>query len=204
MNYIYDVVFNFTNNYYYDFFEWDKKDNLVNIKKTPLIRVDSKTFLDFIDYKIKVDKSFLSLIENKSMSFKKNENYKYLVVLSNKEKCIALVFRENGLILYKSAMLLDEEEEANQLVSEEIFKIKYKKLEQYNNYFTLRGDIEKKKYMLKEVKKIYNNQEFDRLRYIYYDIFDTFSDNITMYKEILNYLNDGSCLDSIFETIKNR
>ena len=204
MNYIYDVVFNFTNNYYYDFFEWDKKDNLVNIKKAPLIRVDSKTFLDFIDYKIKVDKSFLSLIENKSMSFKKNENYKYLVVLSNKEKCIALVFRENGLILYKSAMLLDEEEEANQLVSEEIFKIKYKKLEQYNNYFTLRGDIEKKKYMLKEVKKIYNNQEFDRLRYIYYDIFDTFSDNITMYKEILNYLNDGSCLDSIFETIKNR
>jgi len=202
MNYIYDVVLNFTNNYYYDFFEWDKKDNLVNIKKALLIRVDSSTLLDFINYKIKVDSNFLASIENKSMTFKKQGNYKYLAIFSNKEKCIAIVFLENGTILYKSSMLLDEEEEANNIVDNEIVKIKYKKLELNNNYLTLRSDIEKKKYTLKEIKKIYINHEYDKLKYIYYDLFDDFSDNITMYNSIINYLNDSIYLDAVYEAIK--
>ena len=35
MNYIYDIVLNF-NKEYYNFFEWNKRDNIVNVKKIPL------------------------------------------------------------------------------------------------------------------------------------------------------------------------
>ena len=44
MTYIYDIVLNF-NNDFYEFYEWDKNDNLTLIKKIPLIKVES----DFLD-----------------------------------------------------------------------------------------------------------------------------------------------------------
>ena len=202
MNYIYDIVLNLTDNYYYDFFEWEKIDNIVNIKKVPVIRINTETLSDFINYKVKVDKKFLSLIENKSMTFKKHNNYKYLVILSNKDKSIGIVFLENGTILYKSSMLLDEEVEANNIASNKIYEINYQRLELNNNYLTLRCDLEKKKYMLNEIKKIYKNKEYERLKYIYYDIFDKVDDNTTMFKEILNYLNEATFFDNIYECIK--
>ena len=43
MNYIYDIVLNF-NKEYYNFFEWNKRDNIVNVKKIPLIFVYNDTF----------------------------------------------------------------------------------------------------------------------------------------------------------------
>ena len=202
MNYIYDIVLNLTDNYYYDFFEWEKEDNLANIKKVPVIRINTETLSDFINYKVKVDKKFLSLIENKSMTFKKHNNYKYLVILSNKDKSIGIVFLENGTILYKSSMLLDEEVEANNIASNKIYEINYQRLELNNNYLTLRCDLEKKKYMLNEIKKIYKNKEYERLKYIYYDIFDKVDDNVTMYKKIMDYLNETLFFDDIYECIK--
>lgn len=203
MNYIYDIVLNLTDNFYYDFFEWYKNDNIINIKKVPILRVDNNTLKDFIDYKIKVNKNFLSFIENKSVMFKKQDNYKYLVIFSNKEKCIGIVFLENGTILYKSALLPDEEDEANCLVGKDITKINYKKLELNNCNLTLRSDLEKKKYLLKEIKKIYVNCEFDRLKYIYYDLFFCFDDNEKMYKKLIEYINESIFFDDIYETMKN-
>ena len=36
MNFIYDIVLNFNKNYY-NFFEWNKKDNIISVKKnTPI------------------------------------------------------------------------------------------------------------------------------------------------------------------------
>ena len=99
-------------------------------------------------------------------------------------------------------MLLDEEVEANNIASNKIYEINYQRLELNNNYLTLRCDLEKKKYMLNEIKKIYKNKEYERLKYIYYDIFDKVDDNTTMFKEILNYLNEATFFDNIYECIK--
>ena len=43
MNFIYDIVLNF-NKDYYDFFEWNKKDNIISIKKIPLFFVKNDIF----------------------------------------------------------------------------------------------------------------------------------------------------------------
>ena len=43
MNFIYDIVLNFNKNYY-NFFEWNKKDNIISVKKIPLFLVDNNTF----------------------------------------------------------------------------------------------------------------------------------------------------------------
>ena len=43
MNYIYDIVLNF-NKEYYSFYEWNRKDNIINVKKIPLFLVDNECF----------------------------------------------------------------------------------------------------------------------------------------------------------------
>ena len=47
MNYIYDVVLNF-NKEFYEYFEWKKKDNIINIKKIPVFNVSNEIFLSMI------------------------------------------------------------------------------------------------------------------------------------------------------------
>ena len=93
MTYVYDIILNFTDNYYYDFYEWNVKDNIINVKKIPLFRVDKNTLNDFINYKIKVNKSLLKQIDNKSIMNKKyKDKYIYIALLSSGEKSIGLCF----------------------------------------------------------------------------------------------------------------
>ena len=38
MEYIYDIVLNF-NDCYYEFYEWNSKDKIINVKKIPVYRI---------------------------------------------------------------------------------------------------------------------------------------------------------------------
>ena len=51
MNYTYDILANF-NETYYEFFEWNNKDELTHIKKLPIIKVDKNVLLFLFDYYI--------------------------------------------------------------------------------------------------------------------------------------------------------
>ena len=41
MNYIYDLLLNFNENIY-EFYDWNKTDNIKHIKKIPIFKIDSK------------------------------------------------------------------------------------------------------------------------------------------------------------------
>lgn len=203
MTFIYDIILNFTNNYYYDFYEWNKKDNLINVKKIPLIRVSKKTLNDFIKYKIKVDKELLKIIYDKSIYLKKDKNkYNYSTIFSNGEKSIGIVFNEDGIVMFKSALFLDEEDDANKLsLKQKEMHIKYKKYEKNYNKM-LRSELEKKQIIIKELKMIYNNKEYDRLKYIYYEIFNKTSNEIdVIYKVLIN--NIDSNLNKYIDSFSN-
>lgn len=189
MTYIYDIVLNFTDvNRYYEVYEWEKEDHLVNIKKALILRVNNKVLNDFIKYKIKVNKTFLELIKDKSMCYKKDK-IKYLVILSNGEKSVGFSFDELGNVLYKSSMLFDEEEIINKMALKidktDIIYINYD-----NDYdFSLpRHFLEKNKYVNKELKSLYNLKKYEELKYIYYEIFNDIVDDIKLvYERLLNY-----------------
>ena len=203
MTFIYDIILNFTNNYYYDFYEWNKKDNLINVKKIPLIRVSKKTLNDFIKYKIKVDKELLKIIYDKSIYLKKDKNkYNYSTIFSNGEKSIGIVFNEDGIVMFKSALFFDEEDDANKLsLKQKEMHIKYKKYEKNYNKM-LRSELEKKQIIIKELKMIYNNKEYDRLKYIYYEIFNKTSNEIdVIYKVLIN--NIDSNLNKYIDSFSN-
>ena len=192
MSYIYDVILNFTDNFYYDFYEWIEKDNLINFNKIPVIYVNKKVLYDFINYKIKIDKSLLLKIENQSIVSRKFKNrFIYSLIISDGEKSIGINFDDKGNLIYKSALLPDEENEANMIsLKLKQTRIYYKKYNICKNEL-LRCDIEKKKYLLKEFRKIKTNKEYDKLKYIYYEVFDELSnDNIYIYNKIINNLDN--------------
>ncbi len=189
MTYIYDIVLNFTDvNKYYEVYEWEKEDHLVNVKKSLILRVNNKILNDFIKYKIKVNKSFLDLIKDKSMCYKKDK-INYLVILSNGEKSAGFTFDEFGNLLYKSSLLFDEEEIVNKMA----LKLEKENIiyTNYDNDYDLslpRHFLEKNKYINKELKSLYNLKKFEELRYIYYEIFDDIvEDNKLIYERLLNY-----------------
>lgn len=203
MTYIYDIVLNFTDvNRYFDVYEWEKDDHLVNIKKALILRVNNKVLNDFIKYKIKVNKTFLEFIKDKSMCYKKDK-IKYLVILSNGEKSVGFSFDELGNLLYKSSLLFDEEEIINKMALKiDKSDIIYTNYDNEYDFSLPRHFLEKNKYVNKELKSLYNLKKYEELRYIYYEIFnDIESDNKLIYERLLNYKEYINKYDYLYNLI---
>lgn len=195
MNYIYDVLLNFTNpKRVYDFFEWELNDTIINIKKVPVIKVSKEMLLDIFNYKVKVDKSFLKTIEGLAIVYKQSKKkFKYLSILSDGAKSLGVSFNDNGIVEYRSSMLLDEEEEASFIADKlSVEKIDYKKLEKYKkDTFVTRKEEEEKDFLVKEINFLYDTNDLEKLKYLYIEYFDKKEDSIEqIHKELIDSLND--------------
>jgi len=111
---VYDIILNWTDqNKAYDFFEWDQNDDLEHIKKIHLFKVDYRLMHDLWYHTVKIDALFLESILRKTEVFfnKKIEKIEYGCLFSDGYKVIAVEFASDGTSIYKSSLLLDEEEE---------------------------------------------------------------------------------------------
>lgn len=209
MTYIYDIILNFTDkNYFYDFFEWIKEDNYINVRKSPIFRVSSKAIYDICNYKVRIDSNFLNVIKDKSLLYKKDRNnFSNIVILSNREKAIGISINNNGYVEYVSSLLLDEELDACRIIYNSCeYNLKYKKYSKISNNFILRDSINKKNYLQKEIKKLYKNKKYNKLQYLYYEVFNKVNDNIEeLYNKLLNSLNNYSkAHDNIYNFLKEK
>ena len=59
MNYIYDVYLNL-NEILYDFFDWNKNDKIIHIKKIPVFKIEEEILIKLITNTVKVNNEFLS------------------------------------------------------------------------------------------------------------------------------------------------
>ena len=122
MDYYYDVLLNFQDNYYM-FYEWDEDDTIEYVKKIPLIHVDSKTILNMISKVLVVDKEFLKKIENKT-KLKQNNYLKYTSIFSDGKNALALEFNDDGVVINKSSLILEDELSVNEFMYKKCIKIK--------------------------------------------------------------------------------
>lgn len=208
MSFVYDILLNFSNcKKMFDFYEWEENDNLINVKKIPIIRVSSDILIDIYNYKIKFSDKFLNRIENIATVYKQyKNNYKYLVVLSDCNRAIALNISSNGMVKNKSNLLLDEEEEVLFIAEKlELDSVEYKKLqkEQYD-FFKSRKQQEKKEFLLKEIRKLYDNNSYDKLKYLYFEYFDKIEDDIKkVYSELIDSFDDiNDKHETLYELLK--
>lgn len=182
MNYIYDVLLNF-NSKLYDFYDWNNSDDVKHIRRIPIFKIASDDLVEIINNIIVIDKKFLSLILNKTEYFsnRKIEKIKYSCIFSDGEKAIGVLFNMNGESVKYSSLLIDEEDEANEIGSnKDVEKINYliKTKNKMHNLKT-RLDLEKEQFIIKEINLLNKNNKYDKLKYIYYDCFNSKEDNIS-------------------------
>ena len=210
MNYAYDILLNFINEErVYEFFEWQKKDNIKNINRIPVFLLKEEDLVNIINNKVIIDKEFLKLINNKTIVFEDRKDYiiKYACIITDKTKCFGIKFNEKGEIIGKSTLLPDEEEEIlENIKKEKVHEIKYNILKTISKRKNYTRNLEKKiKYILLELDNIYKNKNYDKLDYLYQENFIKKEDeNSRKYDILINEVMSGNTtiINKIFFVLK--
>jgi len=195
LNYIYDILLNFTDSKKcYDFFEWEDNDFIINVKKIPVFKVSRQDMFNIYNYKIKVGGDFLKKIEGLSNVYKKNKiMFKHLSIFTDGSFALGVSFNDNGITEYRSHLFLDEEEEVL-IISENLKdeKIEYKKLEKFSkDNFITRREGEEREFLFKELKSLYKSNNVQKLRFLYVEYFNKREDDVDIiYNSLLDSLND--------------
>lgn len=177
MNYIYDIVLNFQNNYY-QFFEWNRTDKIKNINKIAVYHVSDQDILDLTNNKIIIDNTFLNKLKEDN-----KKNKKLMCLVSNQSQTIGLLFSNDGVLLKRSSLMFEEETEVNNYVKDlPLTKIDYIKNEKQESSNRLRIEKEKKDRLIEYIKNTSNELT---LKYLYYEYFKEECTNLDKIKETL-------------------
>lgn len=201
MNFIYDIVLNF-NKDFYNFFEWNKNDNVINVKKIPIFLIDNDTFTSMKYDNVIVSKDFIDLIRDKTYTYTRSKLGISCLVSNNKE-VIAVLFNDNGNLIKRSSLMLDEEEEVlDEIENDSLYKISIIKRRKVNIENVNRNIKEKKDFLIKYINEEKNDIN---LKYLYYDYFEKDENNIKtikndLIKEIKNNWNKK--LNNFYNTVK--
>lgn len=177
MNYIYDIVLNFQDNYY-QFFEWNRKDKIKNIEKIPVYRVKDRDLLNLKYNKITIDNQLLNQIKEDN-----KKNKKIICLFSNTKQSLGILLSQEGTILKRSSLLFEEEEEVNNYSKTlPITTINYIENKEKAPINKLRIQIEKKDTLIEYLNK---TNDLLTLKYIYYEYYEQECDSQEQIKESL-------------------
>lgn len=206
MNYIYDIVLNF-NKELYEFFEWKDDDNLINIRKIPLIKINDDDFVSLLYNKIKIEKLVLDTFKKKFSLYSEEINGNVICIVTNGQRAMGVMFDQLGNLIGRSAMLLDEEEEVleeSENLEETKLLYEINKTQQVNIKLS-RVEIEKKQYIENFLNAI---EDIKILKYIYFDYFDREAEKEDIKKILLMELekkwdNNLNRLYTLTQTLSN-
>lgn len=195
MNYSYDITLNFNRNLY-EFYEWREEDNPEFILKIPTFKVGMEDFLNIKNNDIIVNKSFLNTILDKTEVYTPTSVniIRYACIFLCNESVIAIEFDLDGNNHLKSSISIDEEDEILESMSYikyTILDYKIKNKRNIKKEFITRDEKEVQKYLLKSIEQMKNNNEYLKLRYIFYEIYNEKLEDIDkIYSKLINITNN--------------
>lgn len=205
MTYIYDILLNFKDELY-DFYDWNKIDNIIHIRKIPILKIDTKDLINIKNNNIIIDEKILEQIKNKAEIFtpKNIKKMEYMFLLSDGKYVLGIL--KQGRKMKKSSLLIDEEMDIlDEIDNLEKINIDYKIIaKEYNDELKTRKQKETEKFLKKELNKIKN--EDDKLKYLYYECFNEKEENIEKIiykiKESISNLDINKKLYNFFKLIE--
>ena len=170
MNYIYDIILNF-NEQIYDFYEWNKSDNLTHIRKIPLIRVNSKDLYNIENNYIKFNEDLFNKIKSRTEVFA-GRTVKTIdaCIFSDGTSVIAVKVKNNKY--YFSKLIIEEEMEGIEVATRmKEMNIEYEIIKKRFNDLKTRKELEIEDYVKRELNKLEKNNEEEKLKYLFFECF---------------------------------
>ena len=182
MNYIYDIYLNL-NKKPYDFFDWFKSDNIIHVKKIPVIKINEEVLKTLISNKIKISNKLLQKIYNKVEIWNTIKSIPYCALFTDSSNIIAIEFDSNGNSIQKSHLFIDEELEVLEIINtlKESY-INFEIISKEQKLLKTRKQIKDEQFINNELKEM----EESRLSYIYLECFGRKEKNKQI---ILNKIN---------------
>ena len=199
MSYTYDIYLNF-NDVPYDFYDWNKTDSVIHIKKIPIFKISVDNFKNFVKYNIKVDEKFSKCVHNRTEVWNKQSNALSCALFTDNENVIGLMFDESGYSIKKSFLQLDEELEILDDIDDvDNININYEVIKQIKYSTKTRYQIKSEKFITKEL----NLSNEERLKYIYYECFgkNEMSKN-TIIKKIKTIPENSPIYENLYNILK--
>ena len=180
MNYIYDIHANFQD-ICYDFYEWNKNDKIIRIKKIPIFIIDHYTLKLIIRDEMKIDLQFLTQIKDKTIIYNCKNKITACLFTDSKD-VVAVKINIIGNIIRKSSLLPEEELDILEAVSPiDIYTIKFEHIQILKKHLLTRYERERKKFILRNIFKIEDNKLF----YLYFECFNLEESNRTVVEQHL-------------------
>ena len=191
MNYIYDIYLNFKD-IPFDFYDWNKNDNIIHIKKIPIFLINVDNFNKIINYNFKIDENFKKYVHNRTELYKKDTKKLSCALFTDKKNIIALLFNEKNEVEKRSFLAIDEELEILDNIDDlEETSINIKCSNKIKYYTETRKQIKIKEYINKEIKI----SNIERLKYVYFECFDKFETDVDKIVRSIKHTikNNDSC-----------
>lgn len=210
MKNIYDILVNFKK-IPYEFYEWNKEDDVKHVKKMPSIKVSDSTLYDIFYNDAVVSKNFLDQIKDKTEIFfgRTVKKVKYACVIYNDDVALSILLNDNGEIIGKSKLLFDEEED---VLKEDVplKEIDYNIIKKSKKISGLtRREAKIVLLLSKYLDKIHEIKKNDEIKYMYFECFNKVEeDNEKAYKNLKNEvlkanLNVIETLKTLIKVLKN-
>lgn len=210
MKNIYDILVNFKK-IPYEFYEWNKEDDVKHVKKMPSIKVSDSTLYDIFYNDAVVSKNFLDQIKDKTEIFfgRTVKKVKYACVIYNDDVALSILLNDNGEIIGKSKLLFDEEED---VLKEDVplKEIDYNIIKKSKKISGLtRREAKIVLLLSKYLDKIHESKTNDEIKYMYFECFNKVEeDNEKAYKNLKNEvlkanLNVIETLKTLIKVLKN-
>ena len=181
MNFYYDILVNLQDEFY-EFYEWERDDFILAIKKTPLFKVKHQVIVDFLSYEIVLDNDFIENIKNKTIC--KNSKDKINGFLISDCKTSLFVEVRDGKVIFKSKLLVEDENNINEIVNAlKVFDLKYQVGDKKIKGDLLRRTVKEKKLILMELDNLKVCENVD----LYFELFH---ESPLSYKDALIKMKD--------------
>lgn len=173
MNYIYDLVLNFTDSdNLLEFYEWKKRDNLTTIQKMPIFKITRYQMDDILNNRIKINEEIFNRVKNKTIVVD-GDNLKYSFLVTDLNRVVALDFSSDRVLKRSSCLLLDEEEDViDECTDYEVDDFNYEIVCSYKKQlFLTREEKNIREKLLLELKNLYENKDYDEINYLYEELY---------------------------------
>ena len=183
MHYYYDLLVNL-DEIPWEFYEWDKKDTILSVKKIPMIRIKEQDFLKIYCYEGQIEEEWLKTYQKKTF-MKGNIKTATMLLLSSTKNSLVIELSDTGQIIARSKLLIEDENNCNELATSlKEIEIPFKKTKKILQRKEFRQALEEKRLIKVELNSIKQNENISKCSYLYYEWFGKLENDLDKMIEI--------------------